>query len=236
MLDKLFLKQKSKTMGFEMSEEQLQKFDLYAKLLVEWNEKINLTAIIKPEEITIKHFIDSIMLLNHLPKEKQFSLIDIGAGAGFPSIPCKMLNEKINLTLFDSLNKRVNFLELLSNELEIDVICKHARAEEVAHELEFREKYEFATARAVANLRDLCEYCLPYVKVSGKFIALKGYDIEEELEESKNAIKLLGGEIADVVKYSLPDESKRAIVVINKISQTPTKFPRNRGKMKKQPL
>ncbi|MEG2429849.1 MAG: RsmG family class I SAM-dependent methyltransferase, partial [Oscillospiraceae bacterium] len=132
--------------------------------------------------------------------------------------------------------KRINFLEFLANELNINVICKHARAEEVAHESEFREKYDIATARAVANLRDLCEYCLPYVKVGGKFIALKGYDIEEELEEAKNAIKLLGGEIAEVVKYQLPDESKRAIVCINKISQTPTKYPRNKGKMKKQPL
>ncbi|WMJ21780.1 16S rRNA (guanine(527)-N(7))-methyltransferase RsmG [Paludicola sp. MB14-C6] len=236
MLNLELLKNEACDIGYLLSDEQLLKLDQYAQLLVEWNEKINLTAITEPDDIVMKHFIDSFLLLNHIQTKEPFSLIDVGTGAGFPSLPCKIICDSMQLTMLDSLNKRINFLNEVVQNVGVKAQCIHGRAEESGKQPELREKFTYATARAVAHLRELSEYCLPFVKVGGYFVALKGFEIEEELEEAKAAIKVLGGQIVDVKKYELKDSGKRAIVVVKKISQTPTKYPRSFGKMKKQPI
>lgn len=236
MIDREYMARIAVTEGFVLDEAQLSSLNVYAEQLVSWNEKVNLTAIVKPEEIAVKHFLDSLLLLKSVDIKDSASLLDIGAGAGFPSLPCKLLRSDIKLTMLDSLNKRIDFLNSLTIELGVHANCIHGRAEEMGHKGEYRERFDIVTARAVAHLRDLSEYCLPFVKVGGYFAPLKGYDIEAELDEAKKAIEALGGEIVEVKKYTLPDESKRAIVVIKKISQTSTKYPRNHGKMKKQPI
>lgn len=222
--------------GFALTEEMLDSFDRYAQLLVEWNEKMNLTAITAPDEITVKHFLDSLLLLNCLELQEHAAVIDVGTGAGFPAVPCAIARPDLQITLLDSLQKRITFLQELTAALNIPAVCIHVRAEEGGQNPVLRGQFDLASARAVARLRELTEYCLPFVKVGGTFAALKGYEIEEELGEAKKAIKLLGGEVADVRKFILPDESRRAIVLIRKISQTPTEYPRNSAKMKKQPL
>lgn len=234
MINKQELKDIVKKYNFDLTDIQLEKFDKYAQTLVEWNEKINLTAITEPTDICVKHFFDSLLLLDAVDVKENSTMIDVGTGAGFPSIPCKIVRDDIELTLLDSLNKRINFLTELSNNLEINTTCIHSRAEDGGRKEDLREKFDFATARAVAHLRELSEYCLPFVKVGGYFVSLKGYEIEEELEEAKKAIKLLGGKIVEVKKYE--EENKRAIVIIKKVSQTPTKYPRIASKIKKQPI
>ena len=179
MINSDFLARKMEAEGFAPTENQLEKFDRYASMLFEWNEKINLTAITEPDEIVIKHFIDSLLLLRAFPLPESASLIDVGTGAGFPSVPAAIVRPDIRLTLMDSLNKRITFLETLTGALDIPAHCVHARAEEVGGKEEFRERYDAACARAVAHLRELSEYCLPFVKVGGVFIALKGYEIEQ---------------------------------------------------------
>lgn len=236
MLNLEFLKKSALDVGFKLDDEQLNKLDIYASLLVEWNQKMNLTSIIEPDEIVIKHFIDSFLLLKHINIDQKLDMIDVGTGAGFPSLPCKIINDNINLTMLDSLNKRINFLNEVVNKTNIKAECIHSRAENAGNNFVYREKYDIATARAVAHLRELSEYCLPFVKKGGYFIALKGYEIEEEINEAKAAIYKLGGKIVDVKKYELQDTSKRAIVIIKKISQTPTKYPRSYAKMKKEPI
>lgn len=236
MIPKEYLQQIFHDYHFSLTSEQVLSFDQYAGLLTEWNEKINLTSILQPKEICIKHFLDSVLLLDAVGGMEKGTLIDVGTGAGFPSVPCKIIRPELKVTLLDSLQKRIHFLSVLSDELGQDNHCVHGRAEELGRKAEYREQFDFATARAVAHLRELSEYCLPFVKTCGCFAALKGYEIEEELEESKKAIKVLGGEIQEVRRYSLPEGNKRAIVVIKKISQTPTKYPRNAGKMRKQPI
>lgn len=236
MIDTGYLKQLLETVGFAPTDTQLGQFDAYAALLVEWNEKINLTAITEPKEICGKHFLDSALLLKQLEVPQDTRMIDVGTGAGFPSIPCKILRPDLEVTLLDSLNKRINFLKEVSENLQISTNCIHARAEDGGQNQALREQFEVATARAVAHLRELSEYCLPFVKVGGYFVALKGYEVEEELKEAGKALKILGGKVVEVRKYTLPEEQKRAAVVIQKVSQTPTKYPRMSAKMKKQPL
>lgn len=222
--------------GFELNEIELKKLDSYAEILIEWNQKVNLTAITDPEEIAVKHFLDSFLLLKCVSIPLGASIIDIGTGAGFPSMPCKIIREDLNITLLDSLNKRILFLKELSNRLHYSVTCIHGRAEDLGNTVNYREKYDFATARAVAHLRELAEYTLPYVKPGGYFIALKGYEIEDELKESQKAIHIMGGKVIEIKKFILPNDSKRGIVIIKKISQTPTKYPRQAAKMKKCPI
>lgn len=238
MIEKDFLKKAIERIEIAVSDDMLIKLEQYARLLVEWNEKINLTAITEPREIAIKHFADSLLLLKHLTIEggNSISLIDVGTGAGFPSLPCAICEERIKLTLLDSLNKRIGFLNEVVCTVGVKAECIHGRAEECGREASLREQFDYSTARAVAHLRELSEFCLPFVKVGGCFIALKGYEIEQEIEESKAAIKALGGELQEVCKYELEDSSKRAIVIIKKISQTSTNYPRPFGKMKKQPI
>ena len=211
-----------------------EKFCLYAEMLRSWNEKINLTAITEPEEIVVKHFLDSMMVFKYCDIEKGASVIDVGTGAGFPGVVMKIVRPDINLTLLDSLNKRINFLENLCSALELDVETVHSRAEDIPQG--FRESFDIATARAVANMRVLSEYCMPYVKVGGRFIALKGAAASEEIEQAKNAIKLLGGKIKSFHSFQLIDCGERGIIEVKKISQTPTKYPRNPVKISKQPL
>ena len=238
MINRDFLMDKLKETGFELSQsEQLtERFDRYAEMLVDWNEKINLTAITAPDEIVIKHFVDSLLLLKAYDVPKGASMIDVGTGAGFPSVPVAMVRDDIRLTLMDSLNKRINFLKELSEALGVNAECVHARAEEFGNKPEYREQYDVACARAVAHLRELSEYCLPFVKVGGAFVALKSVGLEQELEEAKVAIDILGGKVERISRFTLPDGAERAIAVIRKIRPTPKKFPRPYGKIKKNPL
>lgn len=238
MINRDFLTDKLKETGFELSQpEQLaERFDRYAEMLVDWNEKINLTAITAPDEIVIKHFVDSLLLLKAYDVPKGASMIDVGTGAGFPSVPVVMVRDDIRLTLMDSLNKRINFLKELSEALGVNAECVHARAEEFGNKPEYREQYDVACARAVAHLRELSEYCLPFVKVGGAFVALKSIGLEQELEEAKAAIDILGGKVEKIARFTLPDGAERAIAVIRKIRPTPKKFPRPYGKIKKNPL
>ena len=231
-----FLKNAAAAEGFLLSDSQLSAFERYAELLVEWNQKMNLTAITAPEEIAVKHFVDSLMLLKYIDIPENGTLIDIGTGAGFLGIPIKIFSPTVQVTLLDALNKRVGFLDTVSKALGQKNQCLHLRAEEGGRKPELREQFDVATARAVASMATLAEYCLPYVKVGGVFAALKGYEIEAELEEAKPAIRLLGGKIQRVEQYTLAGEQKRSVVIIKKISQISTKYPRSSAKMSKNPL
>lgn len=232
------MKAKLKTLFGEqnlaLSDEQLDKFSLYAKMLVEWNEKINLTAIIDDDGIAEKHFLDSVLPLTKIDVPRGTTLIDVGTGAGFPAIPMKIFRPDIEITLLDSLNKRINFLNDVSEKLELLANCIHSRAEDGGKNEKLREKFDIATARAVAPLPVLCEYCLPFVKVGGKFLALKGPN--ESAESAENAAKNLGGKICSTWNYLLPSGDMRQLIVIEKTSPTPQKYPRDAGKIKKSPL
>ncbi len=236
MIDVKRMKNMFLSANIEADDTQLSRLDRYAELLCEWNEKINLTAITDSEGIEEKHFFDSVAPFYMVDLPQGARVIDVGTGAGFPSCPLKIMRPDINLTLLDSLNKRINFLKLLSDEILLSADCIHASAEEAGRKAELREKFDIATARAVASLPQLCEYCLPFVRVGGAFIALKGASGEEELKLARNAISVLGGKIERVIPYNLPSSDSRTLIVIRKISQTPTKYPRNRGQMTKKPL
>ncbi len=218
----------------EITPEKYAQLETYARLLVEWNEKMNLTGITDPEGIAVKHYLDSILPLNFINVPRGTKLIDVGTGAGFPGLPMKIYRPDVKLTLLDSLNKRINFLSAVCDEAGIEAKCVHARAEEGGRNPEFREKYDVAVARAVAAMPVLAEYCLPYVKVGGFFAALKGPN--ENYEEGKNAVITLGGEISDVKEYALPNGDKRTLIVVHKINTTPPKYPRNGGQIAKKPL
>lgn len=217
-----------------VSTEQYDKFKLYAELLVEWNKKINLTAITDSHGIAVKHFLDSVLPLKFLDVPDGAALIDVGTGAGFPGVPLKIMRADIKLTLLDSLNKRVNFLSEVCKAAALAAECIHARAEEGSRKAEYREKFDISTARAVAAMPTLSEYCLPYVKVGGIFAALKGP--KENYRECESAVKILGGEISDVTEYSLPDGDGRTLICVRKIKETPDKYPRNSGQIAKKPL
>lgn len=227
---------KAQKIEIKISEENANKFYNYMNLLLEWNEKINLTAITAPNEVILKHFIDSITINKYL--EEKNNIMDIGTGAGFPGIPLKIINKDKEFTLVDSLNKRINFLSEVSKELNLENIkCIHARAEELATNSDYREKHDIVTSRAVARLATLLEYMLPFVKIGGKCICMKGANIEDELKEAKKAIDVLGGKIEIVDKFYLPDsDMERNIVVIEKIKNTPNRYPRKAGIPSKQPI
>ena len=217
-----------------LDEEALKRLEKYADLLVEWNEKINLTAIVDPEGIAVKHFLDCLMIFKYIDIPKGASVIDIGTGAGFPGVVIKIARPDIKLTLMDSLQKRINFLDTLCAELGVEVTTIHSRAEDITPKQ--REGYDFAVARAVANMRVLTEYCLPYVKVGGSFVAMKGSTAAEEVKEATKAISTLGGKLEAENLFELLEFGGRGIINVKKISQTPTKYPRNSGKISKQPL
>ncbi len=225
-----------KKINIDLSEEKYNKLSTYKKFLLDWNQKINLTAITEDEEIWLKHFIDSCTLDHYISNNSK--IIDVGTGAGFPSVPLKIIKEDIDLTLLDSLNKRIDFLKILCENLKIDnVTFVHGRAEDIAHEDEYREKYDITVSRAVANLSTLSEYCLPFVKKNGVFLCMKAGNVEKEIEDGKNAIMELGGEIEKIDKFLLPDGvTERTIIVIKKISNTKNIYPRKAGTPSKKPL
>lgn len=228
--------EKAKKVNIEIDNKKEEQFYNYMKLLLEWNEKINLTAITEQNDIILKHFIDSITINKYI--EQSNSIIDIGTGAGFPGIPLKIMNQNKKITLVDSLNKRINFLNEVCKEISLENIqCIHARAEELASDLEYRQNYETVVSRAVARLNVLIEYMLPFVKKGGLCICMKGPNIDGELEEAKNAIKVLGGKIKSVESFFLPDSDiERNVIIIEKVAETPKKYPRKAGLPSKQPI
>ena len=219
-----------------LDEEQIQKFYKYMELLLEWNEKINLTAIVEPRDVILKHFVDSLTICKELQKNK--TLADIGTGAGFPGIPVKILRPDLDITLIDSLNKRVNFLTMVIEALKLEkIIALHGRIEDFGKNKKYREKFDYVTSRAVANLSTLSEYMIPLVKIGGKCICMKGSNIEEVLKNAEKAIKTLGGKIEKVDTFLLPDtDMGRNIILIKKEKATPNKYPRKAGTPAKEPI
>lgn len=213
--------------------EREEKFNIYYNELIEYNKNVNLTAITEKEEVFIKHFYDSCLAESYIPKDA--TVVDIGTGAGFPGLPLKIVRNDINLHLVDSLNKRIIFLNMLKDKLNINFLTTHARAEEFC--AKFRESFDVCVSRAVAKLNTLLEYCLPLVKVGGTFIAYKGSNVEEELNLSKKALKELGGEILKIEKFNLPNNmGERNLIVIKKMSPTPNKYPRAKNLPKIKPI
>ena len=225
-------------LGIELDDDKINKFILYKQILKEWNQKINITSITDDTEIDVKHFIDSLTPLNVNLFEHGIKIIDIGTGGGFPGIPLKIVREDLNVVLLDSLNKRIRFLDEVINKLELEnIIAIHGRAEELGRNASHRGKYDIAISRAVASLDTLSEYSLPFVKVGGYFISMKGPDFDEELSEAEKGIKILGGRIEDTKLITLPgSDITHSLIIIEKIKETPTKYPRGGGKPKKNPL
>ena len=226
--------EESEKIGIKLPDEQLNEFYEYMQLLLEWNEKMNLTAITDPEEVIKKHFVDSITIKKYIKEENR--LIDVGTGAGFPGIPLKIVDKSIKLTLLDSLNKRINFLNEVIKKLNLkEVNTIHSRAEEYAKN-KVRESYDVAVSRAVADLPILLEYLMPYVKLNGICICMKGPKAQEELERSKKAINILGGKLEKVEKITIDEEMERNLIIIRKIKDTPNKYPRKAGIPTKNPI
>lgn len=224
-------------LNIEISEKQNENLEKYAEMMLRYNEFMNLTAITEPDEIREKHFLDSITLLLSGKISEGCTLIDIGAGAGFPSIPVKIVRDDINLTMLDSLNKRINFLNDVIKELDIkNAKAIHSRAEDAGKNKELRESFDIATARAVADLAVLAEYALPFVKVGGYFVAMKGTAPAEEIENAKKAVREMGGEIEQVKEALLPSGIRHSLVIIRKVIPTPSKYPRKAGKPSKEPI
>ncbi|CDZ75724.2 Ribosomal RNA small subunit methyltransferase G [Peptoniphilus sp. ING2-D1G] len=220
-----------------MDNECAQDLEKYKKILLKWNEVMNLTAITDDEEINVKHFLDCLSLFKTPYLKGNKSVIDVGTGAGFPGVVLKIYNEDLQITLMDSLNKRIKFLDEVVKELNLKKVeTLHARAEELARNKDYREKYDIATSRAVANLSTLCEYTLPFVKKGGNFIAMKGPEYEEELKDADKAIKTLGGKFEEVIKIKLPGDITHYLLIIKKINTTDKKYPRGGGKPKSKPL
>ncbi|MGL5616368.1 MAG: 16S rRNA (guanine(527)-N(7))-methyltransferase RsmG [Sarcina sp.] len=232
------MKNASERVGMEFNEDKYKKFMLYKDLLKEWNEKINLTAITEDEEIVKKHFIDCINAFEVKQFKEAKTVIDVGTGAGFPGLPIAIMRDDVEVTLLDALNKRINFLNIVINKLNLkNVTTIHARAEEGSRQKELRQSFDVATSRAVANMSMLSEFCIPYVKVGGYFIALKGPNIEEELVGGKNAIKTLGGEIEEVRQVKIEDtDLKHNLVIVKMIKGCGKLYPRNMGNIKRNPL
>ena len=224
--------------GIELTDRQKDQFERYFELLVEWNEKINLTAITEKNEVYLKHFYDSIApVLQGLIDNQEIKLLDIGAGAGFPSLPMKIICPQLDVTIIDSLNKRINFLKLLAEELALDKVhFYHGRAEDFAQDKAFRARFDLVTARAVARMQVLSELTIPYLKVGGKLLALKASNAPEELDEAKNALNLLFSKVQDNLSYALPNGDPRFITVVEKKKETPNKSPRKAGMPNKRPL
>ena len=224
-----------KKIGLDIAEKEVQNLYKYMLLMLEWNENVNLTAITEEKEIIYKHFIDSLSVNKYLTNKEK--IMDIGTGAGFPGIPLKIFNEDLNFILVDSLNKRINFLEEVKNELNLNKLeLVHARAEELAKNKNYRENMDIVVSRAVARLRILAEYMLPFVKKNGICICMKGPNIEEEIEEAKKSLEILGGKIEKIEHIILPGDLERNIILIRKIKETPSRYPRKAGTPVKQPL
>lgn len=225
-------------LGFPLTDRQKEQYERYFELLIEWNEKINLTAITDKDEVYLKHFYDSIApILQGLIENQPIRLLDIGAGAGFPSLPMKILFPELDVTIIDSLNKRINFLHLLAEELGLSgVHFYHGRAEDFAQDKAFRAQFDLVTARAVARMQVLSELTIPYLKVGGRLLALKASNAPEELEEAKNALNILFSKVENNLQYELPNGDPRYITVVEKKKETPNKYPRKAGMPNKRPL
>ena len=232
------LTKKVKELSIVLNDKQIQQFEQYYNILVEWNKVMNLTAITEYEEVVEKHFLDSLTIVDAINIKKIDTLIDVGTGAGFPGIPLKIVFPHLKVTLLDSLNKRIKFLNEVIDLLELDDIkAIHGRAEDYAKQAEYREQYDICVSRAVANLATLSEYCLPYVKVDGLFVPYKSGEIDEELKNSEKAVSILGGKVEEVVKFQLPGtDIGRSFVKIHKIKETKKKYPRKAGMPTKEPL
>ena len=235
-IDKELLQVKAEIFGVELDEEALERFNIYARLLVEWNEKINLTAITDPEDIVMKHFVDSLTIFNAVNIPTGATVVDVGTGAGFPGLAMLIARPDLKVTLMDSINKKLNVIRDILENINLSANVVHIRAEEAGQSKEYREKFDFATARAVSNLRDLSEYCLPFVKKGGYFISMKSAKADEEIAEGSKAIKVLGGEIEEKNTFHLFDYGERTIISIKKISTTPAKYPRPSAKIAKNPI
>ncbi len=218
--------------GITLGDSAAERLITYAELLKEWNKKINLTAIPDDEGIMLKHFYDSIYPFTLAPLPEGASVIDVGTGAGFPSCPLRIVRDDIKLTLLDSLNKRIRFLDELSEKCSLSADCIHSRAEDGGKSESLREQYDIACARAVAPMYILAEYCLPFVRVGGAFYALKGSSGGQELDEAKPNIKRLGGKVREVKEYSLPNGDGRTLIIVDKVSPTPSKYPRPKAKIR----
>ena len=223
--------------NIDITDDQLSKFNRYYNLLISWNKKINLTSVTDEDEVLVKHFLDSIALLQYVdPSDKK--LIDIGTGAGFPGIPIKIMCPKCEITLLDSLNKRINFLNEVINDLDLSgIFTIHGRSEDLGSNIQFRGKFDICVSRAVANLSTLSEYCLPFVNNNGVFISYKSGNVYDEIQNADNAISILGGSLSGVKEFMLPESDiERTLIMIKKTDNTPIKFPRKAGIPSKKPL
>lgn len=237
----IWMKEELKELDLTLSDEQIDQFYQYYQLLIQWNEVMNLTAITEMDQVVTKHFVDSLSLIKAVPDlgEKEYRILDLGTGAGFPGIPLKIAFPNLKLTLLDSLNKRIKFLnEVIIAELKLqDIQAIHGRAEDFGRNKEYREQFDLCVSRAVANMSTLAEYCVPFVKMNGYFIPYKSGKIEEELIQAKSAVKLLGGKIEEVISFQLPKtEGERTLVKITKVENTSKKYPRKAGLPGKEPL
>lgn len=233
-----FLKQGAKEMGIDLTDESIALFEKFTKMMLSYNEMVNLTAITEQKEIVIKHYLDSLTLFKTGLIKGGQKIIDVGCGGGFPSYPLIFADNTLKITMLDSLRKRVDFLKLVKDELKIENASSiHGRAEDFGQDKNYRENFDIAVSRAVARLSVLCEYCLPYVKPSGHFIAMKGSSFEQELNDAKNAIKILGAELIDVKKCDLPfSDISHYLIIIKKVKNISTQYPRKAGKITKEPL
>lgn len=236
MISKELLRSTVADFGVVLNEKQLDIFDKYAEMLVEWNKKFNLTAIKSPDDIVIKHFADSLLIMKSVRFSYGQKLIDVGTGAGFPGIPLLIANNDIDVTFLDSTGKKLIFIDAVLNEIGLSGKTIVGRAEEIGQKPDYREKFDYSTARAVSELKVAAELCLPLVKQGGSFIAMKGAKALEEADSAKNAIELLGGTIDKYDTASLPYAGERTVFLIKKISQTSTKYPRNYSQITKHPL
>lgn len=234
IISKELFVQSLRPFNVNLSDEKIEMFDKYAALLMEWNAKFNLTAIKDPDGIVVKHFVDSLAVLSE--NKIEGSLIDVGTGAGFPGLPLLIANDNLDVTFLDSTGKKIRFIETVLDELGLFADTVNARAEEAAKDEFLRESFDYATARAVSNLRDLSEYCLPFVKTGGKFISMKSAKTDEEIRDAKEAIRVLGGEIEKINSFELADCGERTLIFIKKVRPTPTKYPRNYSQIVKNPI
>lgn len=238
MINLDLLKTETDILNINLDSQALERFDRFAEMLVDWNSRINLTAITEPTEIVYKHFADSLLVLAAVDVAPGSSFIDVGTGGGFPGLPLLIARPDLHGVMLDSTLKKLMFVEHVLSKLELNNSGRtlHMRAEEAGIKIQLRNRFDFSFSRAVANLRDLSEYCLPLTKVGGTFVALKSTKVQEEIDEAKNAISILGGEIVDVKKYFLSDMGERNLVIIKKVSPTPPKYPRASAKIAKEPL
>lgn len=236
MIDRNLLQSEAAAFGVEADETALERIDRYSQELVRVNEHLNLTAITEPTEVLYKHWLDSLSVLRFVDPVHGAKCIDVGTGAGFPGVALLIARPDLRMTLLDSTRKKLSFIAKTLEALDLPAETLHLRAEEAGQMKTYREQYDLVTARAVANLRELCEYCLPFLKIGGTFAAMKSVRTDEEIAEAQAALRLLGGEIESVQTFTLPCAGERTVIMIKKISQTPTKYPRPSAKIAKQPL